>query len=179
MPFLHCLGPESPPQNITVSAVMTGYRAGSLDPMKGDEDDNAGASILVTWQSVAAVGVRGVYNIYLKPIEDIGTFQRQYRGGQRQDRRWDRHEAPGRQKSKVLQNLRTGQPYFLVMDAQNRYGRSPYSELCFFRTADGEFARHFSSMNCCVKLRFSSCNERLNAKPFNLSRNKSIAETNA
>ena len=117
---------------------MTGYRAGPPDPMSGKDDGEGGASILVNWENVEVVGTRGFYNIYLKPFDDLSVTQRQYRGGQRQDRRWDRHEVPGRQNSMVLHNLRPGQPYFLVMDAQNRFGRSPYSELCSFRTADSE-----------------------------------------
>ncbi|VDM30580.1 unnamed protein product [Hydatigera taeniaeformis] len=130
--------PESPPQNITVSAVMTGYLSppNSVGTSAGS---GGGASILVNWQGVATVGMRGLYHLYILPVEEFDAPRThewpQHRSPRRQ---WSEHSVSGAQNSTVLHNLRTGQPYVLVMSAQNRFGRSPLSSLCFFRTADAD-----------------------------------------
>ncbi|EUB61910.1 peptide (FMRFamide/neurokinin-3)-like receptor [Echinococcus granulosus] len=130
--------PESPPQNITVSAVMTGYLTppDSLGDNGGSRD---GASILVNWHGVAEVGARGLYHLYISPADEFGAPRTRGWSQQRSPRRqWSKHAVSGGQNSTVLHNLRTGQPYLLVMSAQNRFGRSPLSSLCFFRTADAD-----------------------------------------
>ncbi|KAL5109661.1 hypothetical protein TcWFU_000266 [Taenia crassiceps] len=128
--------PESPPQNITVSAVMTGYLT-PLDSMGSNGGSSGGASILVSWQGVAAVGARGLYHLYISPVDEFGAQRTREWSQQRSPRRqWSEHVVPGGQNSTVLHNLRTSQPYLLVMSAQNRFGRSPLSSLCLFRTAD-------------------------------------------
>lgn len=146
------LGPETPPQNITISAVMSGYPSmSSSDSLsnsiwdgKRDHSDDAGsASILVTWHSVPTVGPRGMYHIYLA-LADEFTSSRQSSSkstlnAMRKQRTWSEHSISGGQNSTVVHNLRTGQPYFLLMSAQNRHGRSPLSSLSFFRTADGKW----------------------------------------
>lgn len=145
------IGPETAPKNITVSAVMSGYPSSSPDSpdesvgirdAKGGRNiDGSSASILVTWHSVPTVGPRGLYHLYLAPADEFTTprgskLASSLIGGQR---RWDEHSVSGSQNSTVVHNLLTGQPYFLLMSAQNRHGRSPISSLCFFRTADGVF----------------------------------------
>ncbi|KAL5962140.1 hypothetical protein TSMEX_010140 [Taenia solium] len=131
-------GPESPPQNITVSAVMTGYLT-PPDSVDSNGVSSGGASILVNWQGVAAVGARGLYHLYISPADEFGEQRTREWSQQRSPRRhWSKHAVPGGQNSTVLHNLRTSQPYLLVMSAQNRFGRSPLSSPCFFRTADAD-----------------------------------------
>lgn len=133
-------GPESPPQNITVSAVMTGYLT-PPDSMGSNGGSSGGASILVNWQGVAALGAHGLYHLYISPADEFGAQRTREWSQHRSPRRqWSEHEVPGGQNSTVLHNLRTSQPYLLVMSAQNRFGRSPLSSLCFFRTADGKLS---------------------------------------
>ncbi|KAM7537812.1 hypothetical protein Aperf_G00000062568 [Anoplocephala perfoliata] len=139
--------PETAPKNITVSAVMSGYPSSTLDDSVGIRDgkggrniDGGSASILVTWHSVPAVGPRGLYHLYLAPADEFTSA----RGSKSASnlvgfqRRWDEHSVSGSQNSTVVHNLLTGQPYFLLMSARNRHGRSPLSSLCFFRTADAD-----------------------------------------
>uniref|UniRef100_A0A5K3EXG5 Protein-tyrosine-phosphatase n=1 Tax=Mesocestoides corti TaxID=53468 RepID=A0A5K3EXG5_MESCO len=109
--------PESPPQNITVSSVMTNYLGDLLDSTV-----NPTASILITWKGTTSP--RGFYHIYLTP--DVFTTNR---------RQWSQHTVSGQQNSTVLHNLRTNQPYFLIMSAHNRHGTSSPSPVFAFKTA--------------------------------------------
>lgn len=105
------------------------------------------ASILVTWQAVPTMGPRGVYHIYLAQADEFSSSRlgdaKSSLNPLRKQRRWSEHSVSGSQNSTVVNNLRTGQPYFLLMYAQNKHGRSPRSALCFFRTAEGEFLLNF------------------------------------
>ncbi|VDO02748.1 unnamed protein product [Rodentolepis nana] len=106
-------------------------------------EDTGSASILVTWHSVPTVGPRGIYHVYLTPADEFTSSRRSSNSetalnAMHKQRRWSEHSIPGGQNSTVVHHLRTGQPYFLLMSAQNRHGRSPLSSLSFFRTADGK-----------------------------------------
>ncbi|VDD74751.1 unnamed protein product [Mesocestoides corti] len=119
--------PESPPQNITVSSVMTNYLGDLLDSTV-----NPTASILITWKGTTSP--RGFYHIYLTP--DVFTTNR---------RQWSQHTVSGQQNSTVLHNLRTNQPYFLIMSAHNRHGTSSPSPVFAFKTAGGNIEPRVSN----------------------------------
>ena len=105
-----------------------------------DSSDNS-ASILVTWQRVPSVGPRGTYHIYITPAADFMAAQKNALAKhQRQQRQssWSEYSVSGGQNSTVVHNLRSGEAYFLLMNAQNRFGPSPLSAFSFFRTADGK-----------------------------------------
>ncbi|VUZ40579.1 unnamed protein product, partial [Hymenolepis diminuta] len=112
--------PETPPQNITISAVMSGYPSMSSsdslpssiwDGKSGHSDGAGSASILVTWHSVPTVGPRGMYHIYLA-LADEFTSSRQGSSksalnAMRKQRTWSEHSVSGGQNSTVVHNLRT------------------------------------------------------------------------
>lgn len=133
--FVFGTGPQFAPRNISISSV-TSVPPRRHDRLSAQSDwgKSASASILLTWTGDA--GKHGNYHIYLTH----DAFQSTQR------RRWREQTVSGQQNSTVLRQLQLDRVYFLLMAAQNRYGRSSTSPISVFRTARGETCSFLCSL---------------------------------